>query len=865
MSDDLSDITSQDDITEYLTNLKHFEENFEIKEFLGQGAFGRVIHVRNKIDSNDYAIKIIALPMESEEELEESAKEARCLSYLSHPNIVQYSTTFIEHFSDPENSSTDSGDESFRPSNEIIHSWETNTDEIVTNDDQEISFCEENLGHQEIPRSLRGKVALFILMEFCDNKTLRKLIDGKTLYRNLNLIKTLLRQIIDALEFIHSKEVIHRDLKPTNIFLTSDNVPKIGDFGLAKSGGIEVSGNRTSSGKVGTPLYVAPEAEGKQIYGFFTDIYSLGVIIFEMVHKPFSTEMERIEALTNIRKHNFQIPQEVFQDNGLETMTTSMLSHSFKSRPSAKELTENDTLPEKQEDIKLRELLQSIYAAPDSLRRQKLLHELFVEKQHSIELREQYQMYDLADTELLDERFIVVLNDIIERMSDVFTTHGALQIPLPFLLPEKAEKSFSFLSCSGYLQSLPYNLKDNLVRNVIKRKIRNQKRYSFSQVFRKQPNIKMKNPNPKQILEASFDIVSSDTETYAAAESLQVVMHVLNDLPYFRELNKIIYINHAVIIKTILSGFKIEEKHHESILKILSDNNGKLNDHHFLRSRGVERTDARRSLMNLFTLEGAVHDILKEGQFKSIFETSVGESKECFSHGLREVIQILNLAFYNPHATAGGNFTANRNDNIPKLLEKLRSVLLRLGDQNIIIKIRFGMVNEPSTYNGFMFKIISQTKNKSKRYRIIAKGGDFSCLFDKWKNEADRAVCFPKACGVSFLLEDMAAIGFDAEPGMHITSSPYSIIISGKCKTDSIWYEDENFLIHKMLTILWENKIKAERNWSGDVVNPRCMKWVIFDAERGHILLMRKIGVGIPFSLFDIRQFEEVMDLLLEE
>ena len=865
----MNDTPSQDDITEYLTNSKHFEENFEIKEFLGQGAFGRVIHVRNKIDSNDYAIKIIALPMESKEKLEESAKEARCLSNLSHPNIVQYCTTFIGRFSDPESdcydnynrssstSSTDSGDVSFRPSNDIdiIHSWHTNNDKIFSNDDQDIYSCEQNLGHQQIPRSLRGKAALFIQMEFCDNKTLRNLIDGKTLYRNLNLIKTLLRQIIDALEFIHSKEVIHRDLKPTNIFLTSENVPKIGDFGLAKSGGIEVSGNRTHSGKVGTPLYVAPEAEEKPIYGRFTDIYSLGVIIFEMVHEPFSTEMERIEALTNIRKYDFQIPQGVFQDKGLETMTTSMLSHSFESRPSAKELSENETLPEKQEEIKLRELFQSIYSGPDSSRRQQLLHELFVKKRHSRELRAQYELNDLADSESHDSYFIAQLNDIIQRMSDVFATHGALQIPLPFLLPETAENSFSFLSCSGYLQSLPYNLKDNLIRHAIKTRIKNQKCFSFSQVFRKQPNnnnIKKKNPNPKQILEASFDIVSSDTGTYAAAESLQVVLHVLRSIPYFKELKKIIYINHTAIIKTILSWFKIEEKHHESILKILSDNEGKLNDHQFLRSRGVKSADVCRRLMNLFMLEGAVHDILKEDQFKSIFEKSVGKSKHRLSNGLREVIQVLNLAFYNPQTTADDNIIPNRNDDVPTLLEKLRRVLL-LGDRKNTIKIRFGLVNDPSTYNGFMFRIILQTKKVSMKYRVIAEGGDFSCLFDKWKNEVNKAVRFPKACGVSFLLEDMAAIEFGVAPDL------FSVAIYGECKTGSSWYEKENFMIHKMLTILWENDIKARCTEYG--INSRST--VIFNTKQRYIKLIQR--GNYPMRKFEIQQFKEVVDLLLRK
>ena len=451
-------------------------------------------------------------------------------------------------------------------------------------------------------------------------------------------------------------------------------------------------------------------------------------------------------------------------------------------------------------------------------------------------------------------------------MSDVFTTHGALQIPLPFLLPGTAERSFSFLSYPGYLQSLPNNLKDNLVRNAIKRQIRNQKRYSFSQVFRSQPYIKKKNPNPKQILEASFDIVSSDTGTYAAAESLQVVLHVLRSIPYFKELNKIIYINHTAILKTILSRFKIEEKHHEGILRILSVNDGRLNDQLFLRSLG-NSTHVLTRLMNLFMWDEAQQDIDVQGEFKSILKSSVGESKERLRHGLREVIQVLNLAFYNPHVTASGNFTANLNDDVPTLLEKLWAELLRLGDHNNTIKIRFGMVIEPSTYNGFMFKIILETENKSNRYRVIAKGGDFSCLFDKWKNEVDRAVCFPKACGVSFLLKNMAEIriGLDVKPAIHIASCPYyySVTIDGKGETDSIWYEKENFLIHKMLTILWENNIKAKRHCNGEELNTR--SWVTFDTENGYISLRYLEDSKSTPKKFGIQQFEEVMDLLLEK
>ena len=86
--------------------------------------------------------------------------------------------------------------------------------------------------------------------------------------------------------FIHKKKIIHRDLKPANIFLTRDKKLKIGDFGIAK--GLDKTSGLAST-FVGTAIYIAPEIHGGDKYNMMADMWSLGVIFFEIISlkKPF--------------------------------------------------------------------------------------------------------------------------------------------------------------------------------------------------------------------------------------------------------------------------------------------------------------------------------------------------------------------------------------------------------------------------------------------------------------------------------------------------------------------------------------------------------------------------------------------------
>lgn len=227
-----------------------------------------------------------------------------------------------------------------------------------------------------MPPDANVKMVLYMQMQLCQMSLKqwlsvrnRSISNGKTIFHESTSFH-ILQQISSALHFIHSRNLIHRDVKPPNIFLNDGESPHImlGDFGLAKSNvGANVNLLHKSPGHlprlnshtsgVGTTTYAAPEQLIAEEYDAKVDMYSLGIVIYEL-WKPFSTSMERARHLDLLRRHC--IPKEFSQKFlKIGELVTSLLNHNPELRPSSSDLQKTHFF-EKSKDRVIEDQLQTI-------------------------------------------------------------------------------------------------------------------------------------------------------------------------------------------------------------------------------------------------------------------------------------------------------------------------------------------------------------------------------------------------------------------------------------------------------------------------------------------------------------------------
>ena len=206
---------------------------YEVLNELGKGAMGVVYLAKDPVIGRLVAVKTIRTSQgddddsESREFRERFVREAQTAGILSHPNIV------------------------------TIH----------------------DIGEDSESRTS------FIAMEYIEGRNLKSLLADKKKF-TWDEVADLIAQIGEALDYAHRKGIIHRDIKPANILLTTDGKVKITDFGIAKV----ASSNLTTTGQfLGTPNYMSPEqVSGAPVDGR-SDIFSLGVVLYELLtnRKPF--------------------------------------------------------------------------------------------------------------------------------------------------------------------------------------------------------------------------------------------------------------------------------------------------------------------------------------------------------------------------------------------------------------------------------------------------------------------------------------------------------------------------------------------------------------------------------------------------
>ncbi|PAA78509.1 hypothetical protein BOX15_Mlig003906g2 [Macrostomum lignano] len=233
------------------------------------------------------------------------------------------------------------------------------------------------------------KQDVYIVSEYCANGDLTGVIkkhirEGK--YIPEQQIWKWLTQLSLALRCCHCRQgvkaVLHRDLKPANCFLDSDGNLKLGDFGLARV--LRHSGSFAST-FVGTPYYMSPEQMQKSAYTEKSDIWSLGIVAYELacLRPPFVADKQR-DLATRIRRGEFEPPPDWYSP-ALRTLISDCLSVNPDHRPTVEDLlrrpemrnrlSANESTPEaslRHWSDQLRELTDLLTAWQDSLTRQEV-------------------------------------------------------------------------------------------------------------------------------------------------------------------------------------------------------------------------------------------------------------------------------------------------------------------------------------------------------------------------------------------------------------------------------------------------------------------------------------------------------------
>lgn len=144
------------------------------------------------------------------------------------------------------------------------------------------------LRHDNVVCGLEGNPTgrkAFLALEYCSSGTLAEVLAGGEMLP-LERARRLVVGVARGLEYVHGKKVLHRDVKPANVFIDDGGTAKLGDFGT----GVHVGDD--SSERVGTAFYMAPEIFEGQPASFRSDIYSLGVLAYEVIagERPFTGE-----------------------------------------------------------------------------------------------------------------------------------------------------------------------------------------------------------------------------------------------------------------------------------------------------------------------------------------------------------------------------------------------------------------------------------------------------------------------------------------------------------------------------------------------------------------------------------------------
>ena len=169
----------------------------------------------------------------------------------------------------------------------------------------------EKLFHPKVMRVFGGepRSRIYMVMEWCDGRLLRNILDeGRIAHERAIHIAI---GVLDALEYIHANGVVHRDLKPENIMVDDGDNIKLIDFGIASDAAAKRLTYANFTAAIGTPNYISPEQVKGKRGDARSDIYSMGVLLYEMLTGKLPFNGPSPLAAMNERLLNHPIPPSV--------------------------------------------------------------------------------------------------------------------------------------------------------------------------------------------------------------------------------------------------------------------------------------------------------------------------------------------------------------------------------------------------------------------------------------------------------------------------------------------------------------------------------------------------------------------------